>query len=151
MEEILADKINTIISRRDYRTDALYTIALWHKGKEKKPSLSELQAALCRPSFTLYLGRKSCPPALPLAPHIIEASHLKEAFEHAEFASKSLLEGLPDSGERIYVWEMNETPGMEALHVTARRDEPTSRRRWHFANRDEYYLSETHATSGRGE
>jgi CRISPR system Cascade subunit CasD len=105
---------------------------------------------LQRPRFVLYLGRKCCPPALPLAPQIIEAADLRKAFDKAEFADAHLLARLPRIGERIFVWEDGIDSGMEAMHVTPRRDEPTSRKRWQFGERDEYYRSEQRdAVTGR--
>lgn len=150
-DELCADTVNTLLSQRDYRIDALYTIALWRKEENSAPTLAALAEALCRPHFALYLGRKACPPALPLAPHIVPAADLREAFEWAAFPQDPLLAALPKSEERIFVWEASETPGMEALHVSPRRDEPTSRRRWQFGERNEYYRSEQKATTGGGE
>ena len=53
---------NTIISRREYREDASYTVvaetsAAWH---------DRLVAALEAPQWCLYLGRKSCVPSRPV-------------------------------------------------------------------------------------
>lgn len=150
-DELAADTVNTLLSQRDYRTDALYTIALWRKGEASVPRLVELAEALRRPYFALYLGRKACPPALPLAPHTVTAADLREAFEGAVFPQDPFLDSLPDSEERIFVWEASETPGMEPLHISPRRDEPTSRKRWQFGERDEYYRSEQKTTTGRGD
>jgi len=46
------------------------------------------------------------------------------------------------ANERIFLWEDGAQAGMEALHVNSRRDEPTSRRRWQFGERNECYRSE---------
>lgn len=146
-DELGGDAINTLLSQRDYRTDALYTVAVWRKWDESAVTLAQLAEALYRPHFALYLGRKACPPALPLAPHIVTATDLRGAFDQAQFPDGPLLERLPASSERIFVWDESEAPGMEALHVRPRRDDPTSRRRWQFAERDEYYRSEQAATT----
>jgi len=150
-DELGAETVNTLLSQRDYRTDALYTVALWSKNGCSAPSLDVLAEALRRPKFALYLGRKACPPALPLAPHIVSAADLREAFDQADFPQVAFLDSLPSSGERIFVWEALTTPGMEALHVSPRRDDPTSRRRWQFGEREEYYRSEQTARTGRRE
>ncbi|BAZ95174.1 CRISPR-associated protein Cas5/CasD, subtype TIGR01868 [Thiohalobacter thiocyanaticus] len=150
-DELGADRVNTLLSQRDYRTDALYTVALWRTEESPAPTLAQLEEALRRPHFTLYLGRKACPPALPLAPHIVTAANLREAFDRASFPQEPILDLLPESEERIFAWEATDAPGMEALHISPRRDEPTSRRRWQFGERDEYYRSEQMATTGRGE
>lgn len=78
---LAADKINTIVSRRAYRTDSLFTIALWEAAPElPRWSLTELAEALRHPHYQPYAGRKACPFALPLAPELVQAETLAEAF-----------------------------------------------------------------------
>lgn len=149
-DELSGEAINTLLSQRDYRTDALYTVALWRKATDSPLTLSALVEALHRPRFNLYLGRKACPPALPLAAHIVPASNLREAFNKADFPHEPLLEPLEASEERVFVWDESAQPGMEALHVKPRRDEPTSRKRWQFRERDEYYRSEQAVSTEKG-
>lgn len=141
-DELKADTVNTILSQRDYRNDALYTVALWRKPESTAETLEQLAQALAKPRFTLYLGRKSCPVALPLAPQIVQSDDLRNAFDQATFPDSQLLTALPLANERIFVWEEGRHSGMEALHVNPRRDEPTSRKRWQFGERDEFYRSE---------
>ena len=58
--EALASGDNPLITWRDYRSDCAFGVALWGgEGPE------EVRKALCRPHFTLYLGRKSCPAIRP--------------------------------------------------------------------------------------
>jgi CRISPR system Cascade subunit CasD len=59
--------LNTILSRREYRQDVYYAIALWARSQAPH-TLRELRQALLEPRFVLYLGRKSCPLGLPLQP-----------------------------------------------------------------------------------
>jgi CRISPR system Cascade subunit CasD len=141
-DELNAETRNTILSQRDYRNDALYTVAIWRKPESTAETLEQLAQALAKPRFTLYLGRKSCPVALPLAPHIVQSDDLRNAFDQATFPDGELLSVLPLAKERIFVWEEGRPGGMEALHVNPRRDEPTSRKRWQFGERDEFYRSE---------
>lgn len=149
-DELAADDLNTILSQRDYRSDALYTVALWQKGDGAAETLQRLAEALARPVFPLYLGRKSCPVALPLKPQVVSANNLREAFAQASFPDETFLAVLPMAEERIFVWEELQKSGMEALHVSPRRDEPTSRKRWQFGEREEYYRSESrHSATGR--
>lgn len=56
---------------RDYRTDVAVAVAVW--GRDEQWSLARVAAALRRPVFVLYLGRKSCPLAAPVNPCIAEA------------------------------------------------------------------------------
>jgi CRISPR system Cascade subunit CasD len=141
-DELNAETVNTILSQRDYRNDALYTVAIWCKPESTSETLEHLAQALAKPRFTLYLGRKSCPVALPLAPQIVQSDDLRNAFDQATFPDGELLSVLPLAKERIFVWEEGRPGGMEALHVNPRRDEPTSRKRWQFGERDEFYRSE---------
>lgn len=151
-DELNADTLHTILSQRDYRCDALYKVAIWMKdGTQAAATLEQLAAALNRPRYVLYLGRKSCPVSLPLAPQLVKANDLRKAFDEASFPSEPWLDALPYSGERLFIWEDGCTSGMEALHVSPRRDEPVSRQRWQFSERDEYYYSERRATVVREE
>jgi CRISPR system Cascade subunit CasD len=147
-DELAAEGQNTRLSQRDYRSDALYTIALW-QNEGATETLQQLAEALSRPIFPLYLGRKSCPVALPLAPQIVPAGTLREAFAKASFPDEALLAALPLADERLFVWEELPRSGMEALHVGPRRDEPISRKRWQFGERDEYYRSESRHSATR--
>ena len=52
-------------TRREYLCDASFLVAV-----QGEPSLiAEMQAAVKSPRWTLYLGRKSCPPSRPLLEH----------------------------------------------------------------------------------
>lgn len=148
-DELNADTLHTILSQRDYRADALYTVALWQKNESSGESLQQLAQALQRPQFTLFLGRKSCPLALPLSPLVVQAADLHSAFDLTVFPDAPWLSVIPMAQERVFVWEEGRPAGMSPLHVNRRRDEPTSRKRWQFAERDEYYRSEPRSTTGR--
>jgi CRISPR system Cascade subunit CasD len=52
----------TVVSVRYYLADAEFLVALWHADLEL---VSRLHAALVRPQWALYLGRKAFPPAVP--------------------------------------------------------------------------------------
>ncbi len=145
-DELRSSKLNTILSTRDYRCDGLYKVCLWIESQDVAPySLVELQKALQHPRFTLYLGRKSCPLALPLEPTVLTAESLEAAFAQAKFSddfinddNQSLLGG----DELIsYYWEETEETGFDAFKIFTRRDVPLSRRRWQFVDRPEYYFA----------
>jgi len=146
-DELRSDKLNTILSQRDYRMDASYSIAVWATGSERPLTMAELSSALLRPRFTLYLGRKSCPPALPLQPRLVEAETLREAFDGFP-GRDAFLERLEVSASGACYWEAlgREEAGFtgDGLHmVYNRRDQVLSRKRWQFAVREENYYSES--------
>ncbi len=136
--ELLAPKLNTILSSRDYRCDAFYTIAIWDFVEHPPYSLAELVLSLACPVFTLYLGRKSCPPALPMQARTIRAENLKQAFLNVNFFDKGIPPSLPESGHIATYWEGSDS-GFKSEHIIIRRDNSTSRRRWQFADREEQY------------
>ena len=139
-EETSAQGLNTILSQRDYRTDAYCTVAVWVKSDNPPYPLSALMAALQRPKFVLYLGRKSCPPALPLQPRIAQTDTLKSAFEQMVFNDPvtDLFSNVPHVD---YTWEDHPKPGFQPDMSYTRRDEVSSRRRWQFMERREYYTA----------
>jgi len=139
-DEVAAAQLNTILSQRDYRMDARYTIALWTKKDHAPFSLEQLGNALSRPRFHLYLGRKSCPLALPTYAQVVETETLREAFAAVQFPEELLGELPPNSSEE-YAWEEHPAPGIEARMLYSRRDAVLSRRRWQFAERDEFYAA----------
>lgn len=131
--ELAGNDQNTILSSRDYRCDAAYTIAIC-MVEDSLHSIAELATALQKPVFTLYLGRKSCPLALPIHPHIIRATSLHEALSGIENVA------LPDitamSPALIY-WEDGLESGVAQNQTIVRRDALRSRKRWQFSERKE--------------
>jgi CRISPR system Cascade subunit CasD len=139
--------LETILSRRDYRCDALYTVVAWQEGAPQGPPLWPLDAlarALERPVFPLYLGRKSCPPGLPLSPRVLDAPSAAVAFETVDLPLPFPLpvERMRDGGRAhlgIY-WEGSpEIAGLEAEESTLRRDDPGSRLRRDYRTRRELF------------
>jgi len=144
-EELAANTLHTILSQRDYRMDACYAIALWVQHASPPHSLQELASALTRPRFTLYLGRKSCPPALPLGPLVTPAATLKEALDKLP-AREALIKDLPSVKQTTFYWEYLDRSAAgfseNGLHMAyTRRDLPLSRKRWQFTEREEFYHS----------
>lgn len=144
-DELLYGNLNTILSRRDYRLDAAWTCALWATDSAQY-SLADLAEALRRPRFVLYLGRKSCPPALPLNPRILQAATLKQAFADYPMDERLAERLLPDEHPLHHVWEAPLPDGLESgfanneyLWQVPRKDLPRSRTRWQFGTRDEYH------------
>lgn len=76
------EKLNTILSQREYLENAYYTISVCEKTVGSSPyTLQQLHDSLRAPAFVLYLGRKSCPPSLPLAPSIGQYDSAQSALE----------------------------------------------------------------------
>ncbi|WNK20571.1 type I-E CRISPR-associated protein Cas5/CasD [Halomonas piscis] len=136
--------LNTILSARDYRCDGLWNVACWLKPGAAW-TLAELRQALERPYFCLYLGRKACPPAVPLSPIVVACETLKDALD-SEFPP---LNGRSDAGEKalrpskraLYAWEgeIHRLDGSaEGVEHNDIWDMPLNRRRWQFGPRLEY-------------
>ncbi|MXJ82601.1 type I-E CRISPR-associated protein Cas5/CasD [Klebsiella michiganensis] len=127
--------LSALISRRDYYTDAWWMVAL-SQTPDAPYSLEQLRDALQHPVFPLYLGRKSHPLALPLAPLLLEGSApdvLNEAYhQYREKFNKvniRLAELQPEC------WWEGEHDGLNANKVLRRRDRPMSRQQWTFGER----------------
>jgi len=132
--ELAESDLNTILSSRDYRCDAVYTIAI--TVDDGSPfSLHQLASALEKPVFILYLGRKSCPLALPLHPQTVNAVTLKDAL--LAMPTPDELAVIIPRGDVNVFWENEAASGVELQQIITRRDEPRSRRRWQFADRRE--------------
>ena len=57
------DDKTSYVTRRYYLSDAVFLVGL---ESENKAFLLELEEALNAPAYPLFLGRRSCPPTLPL-------------------------------------------------------------------------------------
>jgi CRISPR system Cascade subunit CasD len=132
--ELATDELNTILSSRDYRCDAVYTVAI--TVADGSPySLEELASAFTKPVFALYLGRKSCPLAMPLHPKIVNATTLRDAL--ASVPPTDELTDIIAKADANVFWEGDTASGLTLQQVIIRRDEPRSRKRWQFSDRRE--------------
>lgn len=151
-QELAAQKVETMLSEREYCCDSLAIVAV--EALPGAPAtLAELAAALRQPCFTLYLGRKSCPLAAPLLPQLRHAASLRQALDEAGWPSLLALldtrqpqQDWPSLRDRqafhlrqnLYYWEDGMQAGMAASFDIQRRNQPTSRTRWQFAPRREW-------------
>lgn len=135
--ELAESDLNTILSSRDYRCDAVYTVAI--NLRDGSPfSAAGLADALRKPVFTLYLGRKSCPLAFPLSPRIVSAETVKDAFRKVQVPDD--LKGLIQEKSSLVYWE-GDQGGYEREQIITRRDQPLSRKRWQFSERKENFAT----------
>ncbi len=153
-EELSEDQLNTILSERWYWTNMAATAALWRKdGDVSAPTPAEIEKALREPVFTLYLGRKSCPPSRPLCPEVISAEDLRGAFEaydtrDAVRASKAIPQNGKTLRDTIFcalavlpgcdIWaDLEATAESKRKETYSRRDAIRDRRSWTFSDRAE--------------
>ncbi len=149
-QELLAGKVDTLLSTREYRCDAHAIVAI-EALPDAPHSFVELADALRRPRFMLYLGRKSCPLAVPPSPLQVSAASLCEAFSKANWPSLMALAGRgrdqvwPGAmdrwvfnldGARLY-WDVGMNVGIQSTFEHVRHDQPLSRQRWQFGPRRE--------------
>lgn len=152
------ERLGTILSSREYRSDALALVAI--RALDAAPySLTDIKEYLQQPKYHLYLGRKSCPLAAPLHPQLISEQKnyydALKAYQHKPmlptFKEKSgeLSERdyvwLGSPKERYYYWEgepedFSDTVDLSRMQTRTRHDQPLSRKRWQFSPRQEHYL-----------
>ncbi len=150
--ELAEPNLNTILSRRDYRTGAWHLGAIYAR-ETARWSLKDLAEAMRCPRFVPYLGRKSCPLGVPLGPSIDEATDVSAALLARHQAGPEA--ALPGDGWRglrdvLAAPRVESTIVMDAAEMTQgdprhrrtefRRDQPRSRRRWQFDLRKEAVL-----------
>jgi CRISPR system Cascade subunit CasD len=130
-------RTNTTISLRDYRMGALYAVTVW--GGDLPPLL----AALRRPAFALYLGRKSCPLAAPLGAQIVQAEAAATALAQVQ---------LPPwrAGAVAHLLICDAADAPDANHFEQRHDAPLDRAKWHFAPRQVAFQAVHIAPGGQG-
>lgn len=130
------DELNTILSTRDYRQDAASVVAV--QVRDGAPyALNDVAQALAKPRFTLYLGRKACPPALPLNPQIIEAENALSALQTYRQALAERSDEIALAMERM-VWGEGIDSGAPHDLEVVRKDRVLSRNHWQFGDRIEY-------------
>jgi CRISPR system Cascade subunit CasD len=150
--QALADKkdLYTTISERDYVCDVAVTVAVKREGGPF--SLAEMAAALRRPRFTLYLGRKSCPLALPPAPEIVAAETADAAMreyrarpprleDHFRLPHREYVSGSARADARLYSSPREGDPSPpEGARRSRRRTLPGARAVWSYRLLDELTL-----------
>ena len=149
-DELELGELHTVLSTREWRSDACYTVVLWPR-RRLAVDLEDIACALRSPDFVIYLGRKSAPLGLPLNPEIVEADTFTAALagrspnEMEEEVLTAIKRGTPCSREIAFDGNAPDAP-LEA-RIERRRDVVISRTRWQFADR----LEGTVLAEGDGE
>lgn len=124
-------QLNTILSTRDYRQDGEWLVAV-QALPAAAHELAALERALREPRFVLYLGRKSCPPAAPLAAQIVDADSA-----HAAIDGWLQAAGRPVA-LRSLAWGDRTLAGVAAHLSVPRKDRLIRRKGWLFGDRTEH-------------
>lgn len=132
----------TILSRREYRTDVVCTIAVWCEPGARW-QLVDIASALRHPVFTPFAGRRSNPLGLPMAPEVVRAASLAAAFQARPTVSAGILTLLPGLrprtgwGQEVAYDQCVGFPSglVEPIARIVRRDVPVNRRGWLFGER----------------
>ncbi len=123
--------LHTILSTRDYRQNAACAVAV-QAQPDAPHTLAALAQRLREPRFVLYLGRKCCPPAAPLAPLVADA-------ESAHAAVTAYLAAAdPPATLRGLAWSDGMPAGIPAHLSAPRKDRLIRRQGWHFGDRTEH-------------
>lgn len=157
-ELAVKEDLGTVISRRDYWTDAAFTVLLWPNGGLAFAPQA-IVSALNRPVYAPYAGRRSCPLSSPVAARVIAADTIPEAFGRydAEFGEQLKKGGLAASPFKAASSSKNEIAydaafdaaqlgGLSHGRIEVRRDQLISRQRWQFGLREEAVAAPPNAT-----
>ena len=149
---VLQDKLNTILSNREYRVGASYNIAV-KIANELPYTVENLKTALLQPKYHLYLGRKSCPLTKPMQPEIITADCFFDVLEQYQRLQK---QSCKINKASRYYWEgaisdfKTEAEIINQTQELTRHDMPISHNRWQFAPRKEYLWLDKSVANGEG-
>lgn len=130
--------LETSITRRDYRADALWQAAYRLSDAPGDLTLNALAEAFRRPVFAPYIGRRSCPLAHPFNPVIVSHDDVRDAFAaHADRTPR--LNGR--KAREFSLEDRIDALGVNRASHHRRRDDPRDRSiRWTFGERDEWRI-----------
>ena len=135
--ELGAERLHTVLSSREWRSDSYFTVSLWpREGAEV--DLHKLAGALQRPCFVPYLGRKAAVLGLPLNPSVVVADTLLEAFgkRPSTREEEEVLDRIGATASPTTIAYDHEAHSIDAnVRIERRRDAVVSRERWQFADR----------------
>lgn len=139
-------ELRTVLSTRDYHEDFRATVGV---ACADLAAAQRLAVALEQPRFVLYLGRKACALAWPLAPCVVEAAQWESALQWFDAQRDAdLVRWRERTRGRQLKWplergsleqhaierELADAVGdPQQWRETHERDEPRDRQRWLFA------------------
>lgn len=141
-ELAVKDDLGTIVSRRDYWTDVAFTVLVWPK-EGLSPAPDAIAAALNRPAFTPFAGRRSCPVGAPFCAMSFPADTTLDGLSTYDRRRAESLPPVnlspPAATEIVFDSDMpaEATVGLSPLRTETRRDVPISRTPWQFGLRAE--------------
>jgi len=142
------EDLTTILSRREYLVDAFFIVCLWLKNGEAELSLEMLEKSLTRPRLLPYLGRKSCPPALPFNPMLVEADGPIEALDR--YPVDAVAREIATVPRAVHFFS-EPYEGMEGqIKAMTTRDKPLHHGRRQFTTRQEVMISPSDKFSDQG-
>ena len=136
-EELSVEDLNTVLSTREWLSDACFTVCLW-KREGSDISLDDLAAALREPHFVLYVGRKSGPLGLPLDPALIMAETFEGAFEERQPnpVEQDVLDSIrTGNGTAARIAVDHDAAAATGGRIERRPDSIVNRTRWQFGER----------------
>ena len=122
-----APRKDAIISHREYLCDAEFSLALGFRNNAVF-DLEQVKAAIQKPHYTPFLGRRSCPIQHPLFKTIVEAENAQEALAKIE----------PKQGT---LYSEQKLQGSAPMRI---RDVPIEDPVRQFATRTLYILGDSH-------
>ncbi|MET3814340.1 type I-E CRISPR-associated protein Cas5/CasD [Pantoea sp. UYEF8] len=124
------EEVGTIVTQREYRCDGYWHLAI-SVTRDAPVTLEALQASLLSPHYPLYLGRKSCPLALPLSPRLMNGT-LNDVFHQAaqDIIAPELITLVQN--QRHCYWDDPEEDSLLRQEQQRCNHQPVSRRRWQF-------------------
>lgn len=122
-------QLSTILSTRDYLQGARYCIIV-QSGPYAPYSLDALRQALLAPMFVPYLGRKSCPLEVPMAPCLVDVDDVLSALSRYPYAAE-----MSSSRLTKLTWCDGMTSGIESSLVVRQRDRLIHRGAWQYGER----------------
>jgi CRISPR system Cascade subunit CasD len=119
----------TIVTRRMYLSDAVFTVAVEGPGR----LIGDLAAALRSPHWQPYLGRRSCPPDQPLLLRAAVPDPVQELYQHVPLPGRR-----PDAHGQVSTDIITEEPADATGTLTEVADVPVT-----FSRHDRRYQLRT--------